>query len=63
MSQEAQRIFWLSIQRDDLQHALRVLPRGPRTARLVGRTRKNLARVDDILVGLAGRVIAAGVRP
>lgn len=57
MSREAERIYWLRLQLSDLRAAEASIARGPRNARRIGTTRKNIVIVSEILRELSARVI------
>jgi hypothetical protein len=62
MSRDAERLHFLQLQLSDLQRIEPVIPRSPQNARRIGRTRRNITIVQDILRGLAARVIEDAVR-
>jgi len=62
-SNEAARLVYLRTLLSDIQVALARIPRGPRTARRVGALLKQLSSVEEILRGLAERIISDGCYP
>lgn len=61
MSREAERLYWLRLQLADLRTMEPTIPRGPKNARRIGKTRRNIVIVEGILRELAGLIIQ-GVR-